>query len=636
MDRSDKVFVLIVIAAVAAALFLALGRARIERANRTVEIVIDGDDARLVAAASGTTLPVFLADLRGAGACSLAVREKTIGDLVEDGRLLAVSLEGETNLITPDGRLAAVLAPSMAARLPHIPMELASPPPMIAVQMPTKELSEVPVLLLPEQVAAAEAAGLGVVARLRNFEGASAAAVEAATEQAVSAGAHLIIFDREEVLGYDGLLGVTAESLGRHDLLFGLVEMAAQRGEDGLAGRLGNRVVRVHSITENDMLTMAPSTAVPRYARAVHERNIRAVYVRLIARARADPAAYNVAYVKAIADAIRADGFELGRAAPFSGPKGWPPRWPRAAVALGVVAGAMLLLRRLLSLSAAWSWLVWVMALAVGTGAASLKPELVARVGGLGAAVVFPSLAVVWALQGVGSRGPRGGFGRVLGAAAWRLVGASAISLAGAMLIVGLYSRVGYLSGVALFTGVKLSLLVPLVVVLAAVIVDLPWRIEPIGRWWPRTRLRAEQFLSRPINALQAAIVLAALGAVAFALTRSGNQPVVSPSGLEVKLRAVLEAMLAIRPRTKEFLLGHPALMLGVALALRGRRAWLPLAALVAALGQVSLLNTFCHFHTPLSVSLLRTANGLWMGALIGTIVIVVWRAVFDRRSRVP
>ncbi|HUV64566.1 MAG TPA: hypothetical protein VMW24_11755, partial [Sedimentisphaerales bacterium] len=58
MDRSDKLFVLVVIVAVAAALFLAFGRARIEQANRTVEIVIDGDDARLVAAASGKTLPV--------------------------------------------------------------------------------------------------------------------------------------------------------------------------------------------------------------------------------------------------------------------------------------------------------------------------------------------------------------------------------------------------------------------------------------------------------------------------------------------------------------------------------------------------------------------------------------------------
>lgn len=636
MDRSDKLFVLVVIVALAAALFLAFGRARIEGANRRVEIVIDGDDARLVAAASGKTLPAFLAELGAAGAGSLAVRERTVGDLVEDGRFVAMSLGGETNLITPDGRLAALVAPSLAARLPYTPMQLASPPPVIAVRMPAKELKEVPVLLLPEEVAAAEAAGLSVVARLRNFPGASGAAVEAAMEQAVAAGAHLVIFDKDEVLGYDGLLGVTAESLARHDLLFGLVEMAGQRGEGALAGKLGSRVVRVHSITEGDMLTMLPSVAVPRYARAVQERNIRLVYVRLMARARDDGAAYNVRYVKGIADAIRAEGFELGRAAPFSAPKGWPPRWPRAVVALGVLAGSMLLLRRLVPLPAGWSWLVFAGALAAGAGAGAVEPGMVARAGGLGAAVVFPSLAALWAVQGIRDWRPRSGIGAVLGAAVWRLVGASAISLAGAMLIVGLYSRLGYLSGVALFTGVKLSLLVPPVVVAAAVIVDLRLGIEPMSRWWSRTRLRLEQFLGRPINVLGAAVVLVALGGIAFALTRSGNQPVVSPSGMEVKLRALLESTLVIRPRTKEFLLGHPALMLAVALALRGRRTWLPLVALVAGLGQVSLLNTFCHVHTPLAISLLRTGNGLWLGAVIGVIVVVVWRAVFDRRLRLP
>jgi hypothetical protein len=122
-----------------------------------------------------------------------------------------------------------------------------------------------------------------------------------------------------------------------------------------------------------------------------------------------------------------------------------------------------------------------------------------------------------------------------------------------------------------------------------------------------------------------------------FALTRSGNAPVLGPSGLEIKMRSVLETVLAVRPRTKEFLLGHPALMLGAALALRGRRTWLPLVAVVAALGQASLVNTFCHFHTPLLVSIIRTANGVWLGAILGLVVIAVWRLLFDRaRATTP
>jgi hypothetical protein len=38
----------------------------------------------------------------------------------------------------------------------------------------------------------------------------------------------------------------------------------------------------------------------------------------------------------------------------------------------------------------------------------------------------------------------------------------------------------------------------------------------------------------------------------------------------------------------------------------------------VGSIGQVSLLNTFCHIHTPLIISLWRDALGLVIGAALG------------------
>jgi hypothetical protein len=623
MDRSDKAFVLLVVLGVAAAVFLGIGRARIENANRMVEIVIDGDDARLVATSAGKTLPELLVGLRQAGAGALAVRELTVGDLVAQGRIMAMALGDETSLITPEGSLAAHLAPRLALRLPKAEITLGAPPPVISLRIPPGQASELPVLLPVEEVAAAEAAGLRVVARLRNFPGATVPAVEAAVEEAASAGARLVIFDKEEILGYDGLISVTADAMRERDLLFGRVEMAGQRGDGNLAHRLFDRTVRVHSISESDMLTMVPSVAVPRYTRAAEERNIRVAYVRLITRALPDPEGYNTDYVRAIAQSLRARGFELGEATPFSAPTGWPPRWPRAAAAVAVLAGAMLLLRRLIPLGSIWAWGIALLSLALGAGMAAFRPQLVATCGGLLAALVFPTLATVWAVQGI--RGPhrRGGVPWLLRAAVWRLVGACAISLAGAALVVGLYSRVGHMSGLAPFTGVKLSFVGPLAIVLAAVVADVSGKIESLPLWWIRTRTRLQQFLSQPVNVLLLAVVFAAIAGLAFTLTRTGNQPVLSPSAFEVKMRQVLESTLVVRPRTKEFLLGHPALMLAVLLGLRNRRAWLPLVATAGAIGQVSLLNTFCHFHTPLYVSLLRSLNGLWLGAAVGALVVL-------------
>jgi hypothetical protein len=38
----------------------------------------------------------------------------------------------------------------------------------------------------------------------------------------------------------------------------------------------------------------------------------------------------------------------------------------------------------------------------------------------------------------------------------------------------------------------------------------------------------------------------------------------------------------------------------------------------VGVIGQVSILNTFCHTHTPLYLSLIRDVTGLVFGTVIG------------------
>jgi hypothetical protein len=110
---------------------------------------------------------------------------------------------------------------------------------------------------------------------------------------------------------------------------------------------------------------------------------------------------------------------------------------------------------------------------------------------------------------------------------------------------------------------------------------------------------------------------------------RSGNDPGVGVSAGELKVRALLDQLLYTRPRFKEFLVGHPALVIGLALALLRRpKIALPFL-LVGALGQVSMLNTFCHLHTPLLVSLLRAVLGFTIGAVLGTAACLVLVRLF-------
>jgi len=354
----------------------------------------------------------------------------------------------------------------------------------------------------------------------------------------------------------------------------------------------------------------------------------------LLTRPQADPKRANLEYVSAIVQALRDEGFRIGPPTPLSAPPDWPSRPARLLVLLGLPAAAALLLRRLAPIGSGWQWAAFAVVAVPLLGLGALHSTRLPALGGLLAASVFPALGLTVALQSARDSAMRPGAGQMVRRGLVGLGLASLLSFLGGMLIVGLYAKVEYLQGIGLFTGVKVSYLLPLAVVLLVVIADLPGKTEPIYVWRERLARGLGGFLRSPISWGQAAAVVFALAAVALVLMRSGNESAVAPTGIELKMRNLLESLLIARPRTKEFLIGHPALMLACALAFRGRRGWLPLVALIAVIGQVSLLNTFCHFHIPLYLGLLRTLHGVWIGALIGVAVILIWRALCDREPR--
>jgi hypothetical protein len=82
-------------------------------------------------------------------------------------------------------------------------------------------------------------------------------------------------------------------------------------------------------------------------------------------------------------------------------------------------------------------------------------------------------------------------------------------------------------------------------------------------------------------------------------------------------------------------MLGHPALLLGLAMATIPRwRPWALPLLLLGIIGQVGMLNSFCHLHTPLKLTFLRTFHGLWAGGIIGLILIWVWQGVQGNKRR--
>ena len=130
---------------------------------------------------------------------------------------------------------------------------------------------------------------------------------------------------------------------------------------------------------------------------------------------------------------------------------------------------------------------------------------------------------------------------------------------------------------------------------------------------------RYAEFSRTPMTAGLIMYSLAGLAVVAVIILRSGNDPGVEVTGTEHAFRALLNKILFVRPRTKEFLFGHPLLVFGIALAYLGNRKWLPLFLAVGAIGEADVLNTFCHIHTPIFVSAIRAMLGWVLGAFIGS-----------------
>ncbi len=418
----------------------------------------------------------------------------------------------------------------------------------------------------------------------------------------------VVIFDGSAVMGSPTLMEAAVEEMKRRgDWAFGMVEMTAQEGARTFAKKLPGRVLVAHSISAEEIAITPQRKAVERFRRAARERGVRVLYVRFYSNMYGQPARQeierNIEYVGKIADALCKDGFVIGKAEPQI-PLIISKR-SRAAAAAGAVAFVGLLcavafgLPAWISLAASVLTLAAMFALPETAGHYRQALKLVS----LGVGALTPALAIgVAFLVGLRSKATRSVPG--LGEAVARWAAACAITLAGAAFAAALLSHRDFFLRLDSFSGVKVALLVPLVLVAAL--------------YLRHTGETLTSFLESPVRKAEAAACVVLLAVVALYLLRSGNEAGGAVTSAEGALRSRLEGLLSVRPRFKEFAIGHPAMLLiGVAPLAKRRYAALVLLFL-GVIGQASLFNTFCHLHTPLEISYIRTILGMILGLIIG------------------
>lgn len=624
---------------------LAFGlRWRAESLNRRAGIALDGEQLLQISADSGIAFVQILKQIKQAGATAVALNEQTVADLFNSGQL---SWEIYPKFPSPIVRAASV---QVVERLRRAAGGMQTPPVLwrtvytpsrkklldtlranpgvlvyaytdtggavgFSVPVSGSVLEQITVGIDPALARQVSEAGLSVVARVGNGLACTPQRVQYALAEAKRVGARVIVFSGDEVLGFRALLPLTAETMRQHGLLYGSVEFGKQKGDERLTRLLLGRVVRVHSVTSAEMATLDAGDLIERYTRAVRERNIRLCYVRLPSGLDEQPLKGAGRFIAQLRQSLQEAGYRVGEPHPFTEPA--VPMWVWLIVGGASVVSGVMVLERLLALRPS-GWLA-LAAFAVGIAVVYAGGETGRKLCALAAAVAFPSLGFLLANVLRQTRHP-------LGYALMVFAGLTLFSLIGGLHVVALLASLPFMVKANQFAGIKLAHLLPVLIVGFGYALDTV-NATSFADARQRIRQRWKQITGHPVTVGLAGTVLVALALLALVLLRTGNEPGVGVSDLEMRMRVLLERYLLARPRTKEFLVGHPALLLALAMSAGGigRTAWIPLL-LVGVLGQASVVNTLCHIHTPLALSLPRILLGWVLGAIIGTLAFVVMR----------
>ena len=617
----DWLLLALIIPGLLSALLLAADRYSVEKQNRTVELTLDYSELQSLSFSSGTPIKELLQKFKEAGVISVAVEETLLGDLVSSGEVSYEQRVSQSDPLT----IITVNNPNIASRvfralIPRLGWKGRVLSNTMAVRAAPHTLNEIGIGLPPDIVVLINNAGLDVVARLVNYPTITEEAISVSISELSRAGITHLICSGSETIGFKGLTQYAAGEIKSAGLVYGSVEFAKQKGDAGISRGLGSNLVRVHSISHMEMMGMQTSDAVERFVRAARERNIRLCYIRLAGTTGGKAVDKNLGFVSKISKRVQSFGFTIGSAEPFGEMS--RPEHLLMLMILSVAAAAVLLLSLILTIHPVIRYSLLIIGVIVGiglSGAGEKGLQLLA----LNTALIFPTLGIVWFVSPLFRSETSVNYPIIK--AVGRFAAVSITTLLGALLVVGFLADRAYMVKVLQFTGIKAAHLLPIMVVAFLMVAGMPIIGKPLSEVWADVKTNLRKVASHPLFVWHALAVAAVLGIIGIALMRTGNEPGFGVSSLELSFRTLLDKILVVRPRTKEFMIGHPAMLMGIGLLLTRRRNWgLPLVGL-GILGQVSLLNTFCHIHTPLTVSLIRAINGLVLGVIIGLIVWILF-----------
>lgn len=562
-------------------------RYRVESRNKAVGVVVELDVIKQLAASEGIEPIEALPLLKKRGVSGVVISEETIATLESEGK---VSIANGFLLIHKDPeRVVRTLSTFFPGLKPEKELILGAIPVPIG-NVPVSSIRQATVGLNPRDVDAVKSLGMYIVSRLGNPESASGEAPLRSLEWAIDQGAEFLLPMGEQVIGRRGLTPQVIEKLKEKNFLYASAEFAKIGGDAAIVEALPEQTIRLHTAQNAELDKMSVSAFVERYAKAATERNQRLLLLRPITKVSERPLDEFGSLAQKLSQQLKKEGYATGKPHAFQSPE--VPSWLFLLIGLSLVPIFVWLGSHVLPIAA-------VLPLAILVGAATYVPAG-RQIAALLAAGGLPLVAFI-----------------ILDRIRWKnilapYVGVSAVSLVGGLVVSGLLNGLPFFVKADVFSGVKLAHFLPIGIIFLyflASYTPLNLTVKKSIRW---------------IDLIAGFGILVV---IAFMASRTGNDGPAGVSGLELQFRALLENVFPVRPRTKEFMIGHPMMIVAIGTMiwakskgqLESKGFVIALLMMGGAIGQTSIVNTLCHLHTPIIVGLTRILVGWVLGGIIGS-----------------
>lgn len=415
-----------------------------------------------------------------------------------------------------------------------------------------------------------------------------------------------------------------AEQLVQNNgLTIGIIEAATQLkyvkqdGLDELMQAAGYPINRVYS-SSNDEFVNSPDERYYRWVRGVIDRGIRILYV-VPFKDQKESYSQNlddtINMIDKFHQTILDKGFTVNQPLNHLSAQ-IPGNMHRLMVSFSLLLAGLLYLMYLFKMKRRWVDLLLAAGLSICLAANLLLNIDFSKIYALAAAILYPSLSSLLLLLYLRDHQKTDLWTKIPVSLAILLI----INMLGAYTVVTSLADIRYIMNVKIFSGVKVAFLTPLLLFF----VNYYCCFSEDGS----LKNKIVEFLHKQPNYLVLFILMLGAVAVYIYLGRSGNTSGITVSSLEIRLREILENLFLARPRFKEILIGYPALMAMVFLYHKYKQTAITLVlGLGVMMGSISMVNSFCHVFTAVTISLNRTMGGLLIGILLGLLLIMVIKA---------